>query len=514
MNDLKVEIYSSGTTRLYDPGNEIIRAEGLRFSTIYPGGIFGDCTFWVPRDVRSWMEAVGAKRLVIRNGMLIVWEGLIDNLVSSLQESSSEVEIKGIGQWGTILGRRRWNKPWCEMRIDETIWIPQTGAQYDKFNCDRNERMMVTPKDGVTFNSSDYIDFAKYFAPTGETVKRITFSYDLQEGAQAWTLGLWNDTGGSGDWSVTSSGSGSEDHTFATPAAALHFYFQAAAGQTGIGDGTIYGKITNLKLYTEIGSINLTEVAKDIIGKITSLNSTEVYVGSNTFTLEPFISEGYQEISGILKKALEKGDSSYYKWAAYLDHSEKAPSPDGKPVLVVEQEPALTDYDYEMRLEEIDPDFSFDRYYDELWNWIIVRYTDAKGKETWITPDDDATLKNQTSIDDYGQRDYELVLEQESSTTATNAGKTFLLDHKDPKYRMSGAIRVKGTIRTKQGILLPACQIRAGKRLKIGNFMQDLSGSGLTFVIGQTDYSAEDEICEITAGSDLMGEMKLIKGKI
>lgn len=508
LNDLMVEVYSSGTTRIYDPGNELIRAEGIRFSTIYPGGIFGDCSFKIPREVARWWEVNGAQRLVVRNGLVIVWEGKIDNLISALRQDSADVEIKGIGMWGVILGRRRWNKPWCETRIDEAVLPLMITSGTEKCTMDRNGRIRFTPK-GVAWAANAYVR-VKYTAPTGETVKRVTFNYDLQEGAQAWELGLADSTFAA-LVTVTASGTGSVDHTLATPDNIVYLYFISRAAQTPVEDGTYYGEFSNVKIYTETGSINLTEVAKDCRAKITDLNATDVYIGSNTFALEPFISEGYEEISSILERAAAFGDSSYNRWACYVDDSEKAPSIDGKPVLAVEQQPVLTDYDYVLRLEEIDPDFSFDRYFDELWNWIIVKYTDATGKETWLTPDADATLKNLTSITDYGQRDYVLDAGNGSAATAANAGRTWLAEHKDPRYRMSGAIRVKGSIRSKDGLLIPASQIRAGKRVKIKNFLQDLSGSGLTFLIGQTDYSADDEVCEISAGSDLVGELRLLE---
>ncbi len=514
LNDLMVEIYASGTTRIADPGNEIIRAGGLRYSTIYPGGIFGDCSFNVPRDVRMWLESMGASRLVVRNGLQVVWEGKIDNQLSVLQAEASGMDMRGMGYWGALLGRRRWNKPWCDTRIDEKVWVWNTATGSNRVpdfcTLDRNERMRFTPKN-VAWANNNYVSIY-YDAPTGETIKRVTFDYDLQEGGQAWALALtdaaltfpW-------PWSATASGTGSADTTFGTPTTRAYIAYVAQAGQTPTEEGTYYGQISNVKVYTETGSINLTEVAKDCRAKITDLNSTDIYIGSNTLALEPFISEGYEAISSILERAAKIGDSSFYQWNCYLDHSEKAISTDGKPVLVVEQQPLLTDYDYEIRLEEIEPDFSVDRYYDELWNWIVVRYTDANGKEKWITPDDDANLKNTTSITDYGQRDYVLDAGVASSTAATNAGRVFLAEHKDPKYRMSGALNVKGSIRGKGGLIVPACQIRAGKRLKIGNFLQDLSGSGLTFLIGQTDYSADEEVCQVTAGTDLVGELRLIK---
>jgi hypothetical protein len=515
LNDLKVEVYSSGTTRIYDSNNELSLAEGIRFSTIYPGGLYGDCSLRIPRDVANWWEMNGAQRLVVRNGLQIVWEGKIDNLVSALNESSSSVDVKAIGMWGTILGRRRWNKPWCEMRIDENVWVWNTATGSNRVpdfcTLDRNERIRFTPKN-VAWSNNNYVSIY-YNAPTGETIKRVTFDYDLQEGGQAWALALtdaaltfpW-------PWSVTASGTGSADTTFGTPTTRAYIAFVAQAGQTPTEDGTYYGQISNVKVYTETGSINLTEVAKDCRAKITDLNTTDVYIGSNTFALEPFITEGYEEISSILERAAAFGDSSYNRWACYADHSDMAPAIDGKPVLVVEQQPALTDYDYRIRLEEIDPDFSFDRYFDELWNWIIVKYKDANGKDTWLTPDDDATLTNATSTATYGQRDYVLDAGEGNATTAANIGRTFLAEHKDPKYRMSGAINVKGSIRAKGGNLVPASQIRAGKRVRIENFLQDLSGTGLTFLIAQTDYEADGEVCAISAGSDLVSELKMISG--
>lgn len=510
-NDLKIEVYSSGTTRIYDPGDELSLAEGIRFSTIYPAGIYGDCSLRIPRDVARWWELNGAQRLVVRSGLQIVWEGRIDNLVSALRESSADVEIKAIGMWGTILGRRRWNKPWCDDRIDEKTWgWDETQLDASKHTPDRDNRLRFVPK-AVAFASSAGIACFRYIPPTGETVKRITCSYDLQEGAQAWEIRMRDNTGAANFWSITASGTGTQDVTLGTPSSNVSIDFISRAAQTPASDGTIYGEVSNVKVYTETGSINLTEIAKDCRAKITDLNSTDVYIGSNTLALTPFVTEGYEEISSILERAARFGDSSYNRWGCYIDDSEKAPAIDGKPVLAVEQQPALTDYDYSLRLEEIDPDFSFDRYFDELWNWIIVKYMDVTGKETWITPDDDATLKNTTSIADYGQRDYLLDAGNASATTAANGGRTWLAEHKDPKYRMSGAINVKGSIRAKGGNVVPASQIRAGKRAKIENFLQDLSGTGLTFLIAQTDYDAAAEVCSITAGSDLVGELKLLE---
>jgi hypothetical protein len=135
-----------------------------------------------------------------------------------------------------------------------------------------------------------------------------------------------------------------------------------------------------------------------------------------------------------------------------------------------------------------------------VYNWIVVEYRDDQGKTIYLTPDDDATLKDTTSISAYGQRDYLLNIETANGTIALDAGQAFLADRKDIKYRMSSPIAVVKSIRTKNGGTVPASQIRAGKRIRIENFLQDLSGTGLTFLISETDYDADGETCSVTAG--------------
>jgi hypothetical protein len=137
----------------------------------------------------------------------------------------------------------------------------------------------------------------------------------------------------------------------------------------------------------------------------------------------------------------------------------------------------------------------------EVYNWIYVSYRDDKNdRDITLTPDDDATLKDQTSIDDNGRRDYPLDAGSATTTTAKNIAKRFLAQHKDMHYYVSGPINKRGSIRGKSGQPIPVSQIRAGKRVKVENFLQDLSGTGLTFLISQTSYSDADEACSISCG--------------
>ncbi|HEY4692489.1 MAG TPA: hypothetical protein VIH16_03575, partial [Bellilinea sp.] len=59
---------------------------------------------------------------------------------------------------------------------------------------------------------------------------------------------------------------------------------------------------------------------------------------------------------------------------------------------------------------------------------------------------------------------------------------------------------VIGYIRDRYGSEVPACEIQAGKRIKIENWLNDLSGTGLTFLISATDYNDTTETCTLGIG--------------
>jgi hypothetical protein len=500
MSRLQVEAYR-GITRIQDPRLELVLAQNVRFNTFYPGGIYGTGSLSIPRDVAEWWAIKGADRIVLRYGLEVAFEGWIDNIMSAVAVSGQSVRLTITGGWGTKMMRRLWHKPWADSRIDEATWPLMTISAVDKMTLDRRERIMIVPKN-VAWTNGQYVRI-RYTPPTGELVKRVTYDYDLQEGAQAWELGLASSAFGVLA-NVTASGTGSVNHTLATPDTFIYLYFIARANQTPASDGSIYAKFTNLVVYTETGAIDLTEIAKDVRAKITDLNATEIYIGSNTYSLVPFYTQRPESAADILTRAAGYGDSSQNPWACYLDHSEKAPAPDGKPVLVVEAKPTLSDYDYWCRVEEIEDGVSFDQYFDDIWNWIIVEYEDKSTRtRKWITPDDDANLANQASIDEYGQRDYPLRVDTTDSTTATNAGRRFLAEHKDPKYRASGPVRLKHQVHTKANTVISAALARAGKRLRIVNFLNDLSiqaGSGLTMLITNTDYDGDSDIVGLSGG--------------
>jgi hypothetical protein len=501
-NSLSIEVYSSGSTLIIDPANDLANAGGITFNTGYPGGLYLDATITIPRQILKWMPIKGNQRVVLRNGMKTVYEGWIDTLDHSAEETSEGVLLNINGGWGRYMMRRGWRKDWANQLINEATWGLVTGNQEDMFTVDRYNRLCAVPKDGISYVADNQVVW-RYIPPTGETVKRIVFNYNLQEAAQAWELVLWDNTNASGEWNVASTGTGTEDHTLATPSSDVQLIFKSKATQTGIGNGTIFGRFSSITVYTETGSINLTEIAKDVIGEMsTELNSDTGQVGSNTLDLTPFVTEGHEMMADILTRACDAGDSSYNSWGAQLLESEMAATPNGKPVLQVAQYPALTDYDYAVRIgdDNLLAPFQVTKDYSEIWNWIAVTYMDGEGKTKYLSPDDDSDLKDTTSITDYGQREQKLELGHATITEAEMAGRRYLARYKDPQWMMTNPIVVKGWIRAKSGNLIPSSMIRAGKRIRIEDYPLDLSGTGLTFMISHTTYEDEDESCSLQAG--------------
>lgn len=516
LNELTIAIYERGsTTPVMDSSEDLLSAQGLAFNQIFPGGLFGSAGFFVPRDPTDNWPFRGGQRLVIRNGLTVVYEGEISN-IEYVFGNSGEVQgraIQAAGAWENILGKRGWDKRWADNRMSEDVWrmVAETSVtKPDQGTIRRDNGIIKFVPKGVAFLNTE--NFALiYTMPTGETIKRIKLSYDMQEGGQAWQLRVYNITGAANVWAVTASGASVRDDTLGTPSQSVYLILDALANQTPTEDATYYGQVDNavsganaFMVYSETGAIDAREITKDIRAKVTDLNSDETYIGALTLALEPFITNGWEYMNSILQRAVSYGDASFNSWYVRLIESDKAATPDGKPVLQLAQYPALTDYDYKIRANEANVGgFRVVKDYTDVWNWITVVYTDEHGRQVTLTPDDDANLKDATSIADCGQKDYKIDAGNATATTATNWGRRFLAAKKDAKFYVSGPITVKGYIEGKGGSVVPAANIRAGERVKIVNFLTDevgVSGAGLTQYITQMEYNDADRTAKLSFG--------------
>jgi hypothetical protein len=371
----------------------------------------------------------------------------------------------------------------------------------------------MVPHSGVDWGDLDRTRL-RYEAPTGEEIRRIDFDYDFSEGGQQWTLRLRDISNTTNLLDLTATASGSDSKEPASGCSIIELQFFSNGAQTTPADQSVYGEYSNIVVYAtmnhapgSLDTVNLTEIAKDIRAELTDLSADEFEIDDNTLSLVPFIADRFPTAADILIEAASYGDSSQNRWAVGVLASEL--STDAKPLLFVEQYPVLTDYDYAVRVDEetLEPPFDISEGYigsdeNNVWNWIVVEYRDEDDRIRYVTPDDDANLKDTDSITDWGQRDYLLRIRHGDVTTATNFGRRFLASHKDPVWHMTRRIKIKGSVRAKSGNLIPALEIRAGKRIRVENFLRDpaLGTDDLVFLITKTSYDDRKEICTITTG--------------
>lgn len=500
-NNLKLVAYSSGSTPVTSSGLE--NAQGLSFRTFYPGGVYAELTCFVPMDVvtslTGWQVRLG-QRLKAFNGLKSVYEGRITGIAPTFAAGGEGATVTAIGYWGDALQTEMLRKPWADTRLSEDVWVNRTDSSaYDKYSVDRQNRIRIVPK-AEAWTSGQYA-IASYYAPTGQTIKRITATINFAEGAQAWEFCLRNDTAAADVVSYTTDQTATAlDHTFAASCSIASFIYYARANQTPTSDGTYYAEATNVTVYTETGSINLTEIAKDVRALAGDLSANETEIDSNTFSLVPFVADPPMYLSDILNAAAQYGDSSYNAWACCVRNSDL--SSDDKPILCVEQQPALTDYEYVVRLDapNVESGITFEQDLTQVVNDVIVAYTDTAGRATYITSADDATLTDTTSVSNYGTRQQMISLPTESATTAANYGRRYLAKYKDAQWRASGDLVVRGYIMGKNGNRVPVCEIEAGQRVTIANYLNDLSGTCLTFVVSMTNYDDTQETCALSLG--------------
>lgn len=494
-NKIKLTAYSSGTTAVKNSGLD--KAEGLTFSTVYPGGLYENLSCFLPADTtRQWPVRLGY-RIAARNGSAIVWEGYVTRIARVIDTERSGFRLEAAGAWSYYLMRRKWRKPWADTRIDNNTWVydpARTAAE--KCGVDRQNRIRFTPKaEAWAINTAAAV---KYTAPTGETVKRFTANYTLAEGAQNWQIEL-ADSAFTVLWSTSASGSGAIDYTFVVPDQTIYLIFRSNANQTPTSDGTYYGQFTSVTVYTETGSINLTEISKDIRAHVTELSTDESRIDSNTLSLVPFVSED-ETIADALTRAAGYGDSDNDSWAAFVDNSSF--TSDNKPVLTVEQQPALTSTDYRIKLGEVlvSNSIETEETLDDVRNWITVKYKGLESGYLFVTPDDDADLTDAASVAAYGELHETLSLDTTSLTLATEYGKRYLAKYKDPQRTVSNGISVNGVIRTNHQGYKPVCEIRAGERVKIEDTSTAAGEAAPVYLITRTEYDDDTQTVRLSVG--------------
>lgn len=513
-NGLALIAYTSGTTPAQN--TELDRAQDVSFTTLYPGGRYGDLSFFLARDVtRAWTVKEN-QRITATNGMTLVWEGIVTAITTATRAGEEGFQVTAYGYWGAILMERTTHKPWADRRIDANVWVDTNNA----------ERAMVERQDGyiklipkqVRDAAGDVVNWTvgnavsvRYIAPTYETIKRVTFTSVLQEASQNWSFHIYNYATAGYDWSVTSTGTAAVDVTLGAASGTILLYLNCAATQNPPNDNTVYAQASNVCVYTETGPITAQAIAEDVVywaGTLyTEMSADTSKIGALTYDLSTggFIAEPRQSWADVLTMAASYGDASNNAWACYVGPSSWFS--DGKPGLVLEQQPALTDYDIYIDMTEsnVGDGVSFSKDLSEVKNYITVTYANEEGIPQEIS------VSDTTSITAYGRRDLTLNIATTSATTAAQYAKTVLAARKNLQWKANGEIPVIGWARRKGVGKIAACEIHAGQRLRVMNYLNDLSGTGLTFLVTATRYDDATQTVYLTVGRSDASEVWLAR---
>jgi hypothetical protein len=287
------------------------------------------------------------------------------------------------------------------------------------------------PKTGGIFSNNWYVAF-QIKAPTGQAWKRIKYAYDLLENAgEAWEMLIWNNTAGAAEagTSVTATGTGNHTVNLATPSQILEFRYYSRAAQTASTTAdTNHAIWSAITVQTETdGTITAAVVIADALALATDLNTSTSFLTAPAVDIAPFVTDGHKSYADIITTALGYGGTSganYY--AQVLESDYLIQGANGKPLLQVAAYPAVTSaYEHELSLADknLVAPFEMDEDYSQIYNYIVVEYTDqVTGKPATVTPGDSATLTDTTSSAAYGRRDYILSIGNATSTSAIAAG--------------------------------------------------------------------------------------------
>lgn len=474
----------------------------LTFDTMWGRG-YGPCSFRVRRDIVEYWAVKSAYDLIIRDGHTIIYQGILQGLNKSLHGLDSVVDVQALGPY-SILAQRNIRKRWADNDPYSRFYWPSgrhnNGAQNAIHSTIEGNLCRVRlPGQAVSSSNGDEFHF-QYDGIPGDVIIKVDYDYTMESGNnETFQLITYNvdQTTAEDTLSFTSntSGSGSKSITFTagdTDSIQMRWRIHVTDGDAD-GIGTFRNMIVYAELSTGAGVPNY--YADDIIKDILNLKgNSEIsvdydQVGSPAFALIPFTtrSDDFETCDSVIQRAVNYGDGSQNTWGFQIwDKEFSGLASDGLPKAELIQRAALTDYDYFVELGEL-ADFSDEESFEELYNYIQVKFDDADGKTSFVDPDDDANLKDTTSITDYGQRDKVLYIGKSTTAKATEYGERYLALHKDP-LRKAG-LSVVGSIRKKGGVRVPVNRVRSGKRVKV----MDYDG-GTTFFLQRTSYNAETKV--------------------
>lgn len=499
-----LEVRDSSNNVVFDPEYLLQRAEGLQFSTAMPGGP-DQCSFRVGRrDTLTHWAVQRNHRLMVYDGLRLVWRGLITDIQADGVNESLEVFCQG-ESW--LLEKRKLRKVWVDNQVLARLVEPSANADLTvshEFHIRKDKGYL-----SVTFEEDDSSiehDIAEtyqvdYHHPTEDYIYNVVGTVYGRSG-EGWNVRVYNvDNGVNEDQWLTFSVT---KISFALGATAFsggtckQMRLRVSPRQDNrIYNNTDYVEFADLKMLTryETGhsvstpTYTSSQIIEDglrrmgLLGSVVSGDLSRV--ASITTVLDPF---GFEQfVSGIefLESVLKISDAAfnlYYFALGYRVDSSNLP------MLEVFAR-SIADYEYVIRVDEAE---KFDIYQtdQDLVNYVFVEYESNDLRQLVRSPVTDGTLTDSASVAAYGRRDGTLNINRGTATTAVQLGRAYLAENKDLKWQ--GSIEVRGGIRTKTGMLVPACWARAGERA----YLPDLN---IVIYIGSTKYDEAKDSMTLTA---------------
>lgn len=521
MNNLKLKFFQPFTaTPVGDESAEFKDVSIDFFETVYPGGLSGAAQIRAERDLtRAWSLLQNYPYQVqISDGLKVLYEGWMQSYQRRRSDGGrSQIIFPLAGPWFQIAEKLSLTRYYGDRRVSDPPWIYSPApADLEKFyvsrTSDAGDCLLITPA-RLALTNTDKATL-NYTVEHGEKIKRVVFDYDLTSANdEDFTLELYDIENSASLWSVTRTTTGSstgndQTVTLTTTSNQIVFRLKSDASQTPAGGS--YGEISDLRVFAETNNSGsyanwLTGIAIDLIGEFSDyINASTASISSAATTAIPgFITKEGESVASILLRAALFGDSSGNAYIPYFRESPFAYSPDGKPVLVLEAQPALTDYEYFVDLAgqpvELDQDF------DQIYNWIPVTYTDANGRERLVTPLDDASLKDDDSISRWERRSPSspLYAGRCTETAAIYYGVRYLYEYRYSKFYLTSPLPVTDYILSKGRVKVPVSHVRAGQRVRIKNFLSgipNITDNRLTFLINRTKYVPAQKTNYLYAG--------------
>lgn len=261
----------------------------------------------------------------------VLFSGQIVRIIERSGAGGDEIEVWALG-WVHATGNTQYNYVYCDTRWN--AWVgsetPAGSFHPDLFDWDLSNRVNLKPRRGTDFEADDYT-YLRYTFNYGEPATRFTASYELAL-PNDWPGKLEiRDSGGTVLWSATATASGTIDVT--TTGAPTYFevrFYVTEAGENTADDDTVYGRLTNVQVFSQnVTTLDAKVVADDLVAILSGdghgLSDSTTKIESPGRALTPCVFDRDMTPAQIMQWCTQFGDSSDnpLAWGVTLDEHKK-----------------------------------------------------------------------------------------------------------------------------------------------------------------------------------------------